>query len=95
MISRIRLDAYGTTADEVERTLYPHADEIEKLLGVSVARGACVIERNLNEPEESVFAFQGRLVLHPELGLVTEGLPDGLPAEVATNAVGGLAGPNG
>lgn len=66
MISRIRLDAYGKTADEVERTLYPHADEIERILNVFVSRGECVIERQMKEPDDSIYAFSGRLTLHPD-----------------------------
>lgn len=67
MLSRIRLDAYGGSADEVERTLYPHAAEMERLLGVSVSRGECVIERQVDEPEDGPFAFRGRLLLHPDI----------------------------
>lgn len=69
MISRIRLEAFGATADEVERTLYPHAEEIEKLLGRPVSYGQCVIERKLDEPSGSRFAFEGRLILHPDISL--------------------------
>lgn len=68
MISRIRIEAYGHSADEVERTLYPHADLFEHVLGVSVNRGECVIERAQDYPDDSVFAFKGRLVLHPDIG---------------------------
>jgi hypothetical protein len=67
MISRIRIDAYGKTPNEVADTLYPHADEIEKVLGVGVSRGECVIEAQLAEPQDSDFAFKGRLNLHPVL----------------------------
>lgn len=66
MISRVRLEAYGTTADEVERTLYPHADQIEELLNVQCSFGECVIERQLEEPDDCVYAFKGRLVIHPD-----------------------------
>ena len=75
MISRIRLDAYGQTADAVERTLYPHADEFEKVLGVSVSRGECVIERQMEEQEHSMFAFKGRLILHPDISEALEMKP--------------------
>lgn len=69
MISRIRLDAYGKSPEDVANTLYPHADLIEgpAVLGVPVSRGECVIERQLGEPEGSAFAFRGRLVLHPDI----------------------------
>lgn len=67
MISRIRIEAIGVTADEVERTLYPHADEIEKLLGVTVCRGECVIERDVAVPDGGFSAFTGRLLLYPDV----------------------------
>lgn len=67
MISRIRMDAYGNSPGDVSNTLYPHADEIEKLLGVPVSRGEFVVERCLEEPDDSVFAFKGRLILHPDI----------------------------
>lgn len=57
------------TPDEVQRTLYPHADEFERVLGVGVSRGECVISRNLTYPEDSVFAFEGRLILHPDIAI--------------------------
>lgn len=68
MITRIRIEACGATIDDVTATLYPHADLIETLLGVHVSRGECVIERQLSEPEASVFAYKGRLLLHPDIG---------------------------
>ncbi len=72
MISRIRLDAFGRTPDAVSETLYPHADLIEKMLGVDVCRGECVIERQLAEPEGSLFAFKGRLLLLPDISEACE-----------------------
>jgi hypothetical protein len=67
MLTRIRLDALGYTAEEVERTLYPHADKIEKLIGRGISRGECVIERDVVEPDDSKFAWKGRLVLHVDI----------------------------
>jgi hypothetical protein len=67
MISRIRIEAFGQTAEAVERTLYPHADLIEEMLGISVARGECVLERSTEEPEGSRWAWKGRLQLHPDV----------------------------
>jgi hypothetical protein len=67
MISRIRLDAFGRTAAEVEATLYDHADEIEKLLGVPTAHGECHIERTLAVPVDTVCDWSGRLLLHPDI----------------------------
>jgi hypothetical protein len=68
MISRIRMDAFGETAQEVANILENHAHEITRLLGNSVPYGEQVISRNLAEPEGSVFAWEGRMNLHPEIG---------------------------
>jgi hypothetical protein len=67
MISRIRIEAFGTTPNEVADTLHPHADLIEQMLGISVGRGEEVIERDTNEPFGSRFAYKGRLNLHPDI----------------------------
>lgn len=73
MISRIRLEAFGSTADEVERTLYPHADEFEKVIGEKgLMRGECVIERDLAVPE-GPYAFKGRLLLYADTSLPIAG----------------------
>ena len=68
MLTRIRLDAIGHTADDVEQTLYPHAELIEqKVLGRGMSRGECVIERDVAEPDDSKFAWKGRLLLYIDL----------------------------
>lgn len=67
MLSRIRLDAFGLTPAAVADTLYPHADLIQELLGKEISRGEFVVSRSLEEPEDSKFAFSGRLVLHVPL----------------------------
>jgi hypothetical protein len=77
MISRIRLDAYGGTAGQCEQALLAAASSIDNALWPEQsgpAYGAQVIERNLVEPMGSKFAFQGRLVLHPDLGSYEEDL---------------------
>lgn len=70
-ISRIRLDAYGTSAGICAQVLHDHAAHIERLLGVSVSRGQEVIERQLAEPADSMFAYSGRLLLHPDISTPT------------------------
>jgi hypothetical protein len=80
MISRIRLDAYGKSPGDVSDTLYPHADEIEKLIGREISRGEFVVSRNLKEPEGSFYAFEGRLVLHVDISPYIVGEPIELPA---------------
>jgi len=74
MISRIRIEAFGATADEVERTLYPHADEFEKVIGEKgLLRGECVIERDLAAPD-GPYAFKGRLLLYADTSVpITDG----------------------
>lgn len=89
MISRIRMDAYGRSPADVADTLYPHADLIEEMLGVSVGRGEFVVERNLAEPD-GVFAFKGRLILHPSLNFDDMVEP---PAVTATTGLQGAGYP--
>lgn len=67
MISRVRLDGYGTSADYCSRVLNDHADLIEQMLGVSVSRGEEVIEKQLTEPVNSDFSYKGRLILYPDI----------------------------
>lgn len=38
-----------------------------------VGKGELVIERDLNEPEDSAFAYKGRAIFHPDIS--TEGAP--------------------
>ena len=71
MISRIRLDAFGESPQAVASTfeimvavlqalpINDHADP--------VMPGECVIERDLNEPDDTRHAWKGRLVLHPNV----------------------------
>jgi hypothetical protein len=66
-IAHIRLRAYGETADVCSRVMHDHAVLIEEMLGVYVTRGEEVIERSLAEPSGSLFAYEGRLTLHPDI----------------------------
>lgn len=65
MISRIRFDAFGSTAAEVENWLRAAASQTNHDLALQSSFGEQVIERSLAEPEGSRFAFKGRLILHP------------------------------
>lgn len=68
MISRVRLDAYGSCAGAVEKSLVNAADSLDcNLFSQPAGRGQQVIERVLEEPDGSKFAFRGRLLLHPAL----------------------------
>jgi hypothetical protein len=69
MISRIRIDAYGRTASDVEAQLLDFATACDEKVGASsCAYGEMVIERQLEEPYGSDFAFKGRQLLHPSIG---------------------------
>jgi hypothetical protein len=73
MISRVRLEAYGRNAAAVEESLTNAADSLDDNLFASKSgRGEQVIERSQEEPDGSVFAFRGRLILHPALPLADE-----------------------
>lgn len=67
MISRIRLNSYGSTAALCSQVLHDHANLIEEMLGVSVSRGEEVIQRSLAEPDGCDYAYEGRLTLHPDV----------------------------
>lgn len=74
-ICRVRVDAYGSNAEICSRVLHDHAHGIEQLLGVSVARGEEVIQRKLGEPEGTIFAYEGRLLLHPDISVPSPIMP--------------------
>ncbi len=90
MLTRIRLDAVGYTADDVERTLYPHADLIDKLLGREMARGECVIERDTNERPDTAGAWKGRLALY--MPLSEPGVTVTVTGNASNAIVGGMTG---
>ena len=66
MITRIRVEADGASAREVEEHLHAVANYLEPLLGGSMARGDQHIQQENGEPNGSRFAFQGRMTLHPD-----------------------------
>lgn len=68
-ISRVRFEAYGTSAEDVAATLHEYAQRCDAASGASeCSQGTTVIERNLEEEEGTAWAWQGRLTLHPSLG---------------------------
>lgn len=70
MISRIRIETYGRCASHVEEQLLEFAAHCDEKIGASeCAYGEMVIERQLEEPYGSEFAFKGRQILHPSLGV--------------------------
>ena len=68
MISRIRIEAFGPSARVIEDVLIDATLKFEEALGTDIMRGECVIERQMDEPENTNFSFKGRLILHPDIG---------------------------
>lgn len=67
MITRIRIEAQGASAAEVESHLVAAADAIEEAISLDGVRGEQVILREMAEPEGTSTAFQGRLIVHPNV----------------------------
>jgi hypothetical protein len=64
VISRIRIEAYGASAGDVETQLLEFAMACAEKVGAGeIANGEMVIERNLDEPAGSELAFKGRQVV--------------------------------
>lgn len=71
VIARVRIDAYGTSAAEIEATLLEYATRCDMATErPSVSYGQCVIERNLEEQWGADYSWKGRLVLHPDIGML-------------------------
>lgn len=66
MVTRVRIEAQGGSAAEVEATLRLVADTLESIYGWIASRGEQVIERQMAEPEGHT-AHAGRLILHPNV----------------------------
>ncbi len=67
MISRIRIEAFGPSAAEVEHALlvaYAHFNEV---LELDAMPGEQVIERDVAAPHGTRHAFSGRMILHPDV----------------------------
>lgn len=67
MVTRVRIDADGATATEVEAVLRAVAEALEERYTWLAPLGEQVIERQLAEPEGATTAFRGRLTLHPNV----------------------------
>lgn len=66
MVTRVRIDAEGASATEVEATLFAVADSLDATYRWHASRGEQVIERQLAEPP-GFTAYRGRLTLHPNV----------------------------
>lgn len=67
MVSRVRIEAFGFSAADVERSLRLAATAMDAHLGLESSWGEQVIEKDMAEPVDSVFHFKGRLILHPNV----------------------------
>jgi hypothetical protein len=66
MISRIRIDAFGASAADVEHSLFVAYAHFNDALELNAMPGEQVIERDLVEPHGTRHAFKGRMILHPD-----------------------------
>lgn len=67
MISRIRIDAFGASAADVEHALMAAYARFNEVLELDASPGEQVIERQLEEPYGTRHAFNGRMTLHPDV----------------------------
>lgn len=66
MITRVRIEAEGGSASEVEAQLTKFAAALDEMMGWLASDGEQVIERQLVEPSGHT-AHKGRLILHPNV----------------------------
>lgn len=66
MVTRVRIEARGASAAEVEAVLHAAAAAFAEELGEDTAHGEQFIEREMAEPA-GYTAFSGRLILHPNV----------------------------
>lgn len=70
-VARVRIDAYGKSASEIEATLLQFAERCDAASQANgCSYGECVIERNLEEQWGESYSWRGRLVLHPNIGMM-------------------------
>lgn len=72
MISRIRIDAYGRSAQHCDDALNRYAVWAQEKFGLRCSFGERVLEHQVNEPLGSDFYYKGRITIHFEL-LTDEG----------------------
>lgn len=65
-LTRVRLEAQGPSAAEVEAALVSAACEINERLSLESGFGEQFTQREMGEPEGDT-AFSGRLVMHPNV----------------------------
>lgn len=74
VVNRVRIEASGPSVGAVSVALYEAARRMAGLNGFEhdPARGQEVYERNLEEPDDSRWAYSGRLILHPVVAEATD-----------------------
>ena len=71
LIARVRIDAVGKSAAEIEATLLEYASRCDGAMEVNeCSYGECVIERNLEEQWGDSYSWRGRITLHPSIGSI-------------------------
>lgn len=66
-LTRIRLEAEGHTASDVDFALRRAAEVMEDMLFLDASPGECVIQREQGEPNGAETSYSGRLILHPNV----------------------------
>lgn len=66
MVTRVRIEAMGASAAEVEAHMNAVADLLDGRFNWIASRGEQIIKRELGEPDGHT-AFSGRLTLHPNV----------------------------
>lgn len=68
-VARVRIDAYGPSAGDVEWRLLDAASKIDSAIqSFETEYGQCVVERNLEEEWGAAYSWRGRLTIKPCLG---------------------------
>ena len=68
-ISKVRIEAFGTSAGEVQATLMEMGERCDAASEApSCSYGECVIEADLAVPWGSPYKWHGRLTIYPDIG---------------------------
>jgi hypothetical protein len=69
-VTRLRIEASGQSVGAVSEALHRAADRLVGVNGFDdISRGQEVYERDLTEPDGSIFAYKGRLLVHPAIAV--------------------------
>jgi hypothetical protein len=93
LISRVRLDAYGDSAADIEKTFEWARTMIQTNLARHVSVVEQVIEIDNNEPAASNFHNKGRCILAVDISEPPAPLPDHLEMSAAEAVARGLTSP--